>query len=122
MRYLLAIICPPLAILLCKRCIQFFICIALTCFYWIPGVIHAFVVVNKFYSTCGICKMPVGRSRYRGRINGVTYGCICANCAKSMGCALGVHRETVAKFLRGIGCGVKGENATFAENLGMGEA
>ena len=46
MLYLFAILCPPLAVLFCGKPIQallnFILCICL----WIPGVIHACLVVS----------------------------------------------------------------------------
>jgi uncharacterized membrane protein YqaE (UPF0057 family) len=47
MRYLLAIILPPAAVLLCGKPIQFLLNIILTLFLWVPGVIHAILVVNS---------------------------------------------------------------------------
>ena len=47
MRYFLAIILPPLAVLLCGKPIQFILNIFLTLLGWIPGVIHAILVVNS---------------------------------------------------------------------------
>jgi uncharacterized membrane protein YqaE (UPF0057 family) len=47
MRYFLAIILPPLAVLLCGKPIQFLLNIILTLMFWIPGVIHAILVVNS---------------------------------------------------------------------------
>ena len=47
MRYFLAIILPPLAVLLCGKPIQFILNILLTLLGWIPGVIHAILVVNS---------------------------------------------------------------------------
>lgn len=47
MRYFLAIILPPLAVLLCGKPIQFVLNIFLTLLFWIPGVIHAILVVNS---------------------------------------------------------------------------
>ena len=47
MRYFLAIILPPLAVLLCGKPMQFLLNIILTLFFWIPGVIHAILVVNS---------------------------------------------------------------------------
>jgi uncharacterized membrane protein YqaE (UPF0057 family) len=47
MRYLFAIILPPLAVLLCGKPIQFLFNIILTMLGWIPGVIHALLVVNS---------------------------------------------------------------------------
>ncbi|MFJ7933711.1 YqaE/Pmp3 family membrane protein [Sporosarcina sp. NPDC096371] len=47
MRYLLCLL-PPLAILSCKKPGQFIInCILSLCFY-IPGIIHAVLVVNQY--------------------------------------------------------------------------
>jgi len=47
MRYLLAIVLPPLAILLCGKPIQFLLNIPLTLLFWIPGVLHALLVVHS---------------------------------------------------------------------------
>jgi uncharacterized membrane protein YqaE (UPF0057 family) len=47
MRYLLAIVLPPLAILLCGKPIQFILNIPLTLLFWIPGVLHALLVVHS---------------------------------------------------------------------------
>ena len=47
MRYFLAIVLPPLAVLLCGKPIQFVLNIFLTLLLWIPGVIHAILVVNS---------------------------------------------------------------------------
>lgn len=47
MRYLIAILLPPLAVLLCGKPFQFFLNILLTLLFWIPGMIHAILVVNS---------------------------------------------------------------------------
>jgi len=47
MRYLLAILLPPLAVFLCGKPIQGIISIFLTLLFWIPGVIHALFVVHS---------------------------------------------------------------------------
>jgi uncharacterized membrane protein YqaE (UPF0057 family) len=47
MRYLLAIILPPAAVLLCGKPVQFILNVILTLLLWIPGVIHAILVVNS---------------------------------------------------------------------------
>jgi uncharacterized membrane protein YqaE (UPF0057 family) len=47
-RYLLAIIFPPLAVLLCGKPVQAFFNFFLTLLGWIPGVIHAILVVNGY--------------------------------------------------------------------------
>ncbi|MBP8606029.1 MAG: YqaE/Pmp3 family membrane protein [Phycisphaerae bacterium] len=47
MRYFLAIVLPPLAVLLCGKPIQFLLNILLTLLGWIPGVVHAILVVHS---------------------------------------------------------------------------
>jgi uncharacterized membrane protein YqaE (UPF0057 family) len=47
MRYLLAIILPPVAVLLCGKPVQFILNIFLTMLFWVPGAIHAILVVNS---------------------------------------------------------------------------
>ncbi|HVB65498.1 MAG TPA: YqaE/Pmp3 family membrane protein [Nitrolancea sp.] len=47
MLYLLAIIFPPLAVLLTGRPFQALLNLVLTLCFWIPGVIHAILVVNE---------------------------------------------------------------------------
>jgi uncharacterized membrane protein YqaE (UPF0057 family) len=47
MRYLLAIVLPPLAVLLCGKPIQAVLNCFLTLLLWIPGMIHAILVVNS---------------------------------------------------------------------------
>ena len=57
MRYFLAIICPPLAVLLCGNPIQAVLNLILTLFFWIPGVIHALFVVNSHLADVRADKM-----------------------------------------------------------------
>jgi uncharacterized membrane protein YqaE (UPF0057 family) len=45
MMYLLAILLPPVAVLLCGKPIQALINFVLTLFFWVPGVVHAIMVV-----------------------------------------------------------------------------
>lgn len=47
MLYLLAIICPPVAVLLAGKPIQALLNLLLTFLVWIPGVIHAILVINE---------------------------------------------------------------------------
>jgi len=47
MRYFLAIVLPPLAVLFCGKPISAILNLFLCVFGWIPGVIHAFFVVNS---------------------------------------------------------------------------
>ena len=46
-RYLLAIILPPVAVLMCGKPFQAILNLILTLFLWIPGVVHALFVVNS---------------------------------------------------------------------------
>ncbi len=47
MLYLLAILLPPLAVLLTGRPFQALLNVPLTLIFWIPGVLHAILVVNE---------------------------------------------------------------------------
>lgn len=47
MRYLLAILLPPVAVLFCGRPLQALLNLVLTLCFWVPGVIHAILVVNQ---------------------------------------------------------------------------
>lgn len=46
MRYLVAILLPPVAVLFCGRPIQALLNLVLTLCFWVPGVVHAVLVVN----------------------------------------------------------------------------
>ncbi|MCB1665859.1 MAG: YqaE/Pmp3 family membrane protein [Pseudomonadales bacterium] len=46
MRYIIAIFLPPLAVFLCGKPLQGVLNIFLTLLFWVPGVIHALLVVN----------------------------------------------------------------------------
>lgn len=50
MLYLVAILLPPLAVLIAGKPIQAVLNIGLTLLFWIPGMIHAFMVVGNYYS------------------------------------------------------------------------
>lgn len=50
MRYFLCIILPPIAVLTTGRIGAFILSIILTAIVWIPGVIHAILVTNKYYA------------------------------------------------------------------------
>jgi len=49
MRYFLCIIFPPLAVLTIGKIGAFILSIILTLLVWIPNVIHATLVTNKYY-------------------------------------------------------------------------
>jgi uncharacterized membrane protein YqaE (UPF0057 family) len=45
--YLIAILLPPLAVLLCGKPIQALLNVLLTLLFWIPGMLHALFVVSS---------------------------------------------------------------------------
>ncbi len=47
MLYLLALLLPPVAVLLTGRPFQALLNLVLTLLFWVPGVIHAVLVVNE---------------------------------------------------------------------------
>jgi uncharacterized membrane protein YqaE (UPF0057 family) len=47
MLYFLAIILPPVAVLMVGKPIQALLNLVLTLLGWIPGVVHAFLVINS---------------------------------------------------------------------------
>ncbi|WP_223700108.1 YqaE/Pmp3 family membrane protein [Sutcliffiella deserti] len=47
MMYLLAILLPPVAVLFTGRPIQAVLNLILTLIFWIPGAVHAILVVNE---------------------------------------------------------------------------
>lgn len=47
MLYLLAIVFPPLAVLLCGKPLQAVLNLVLTLCLWMPGVVHAMLVVSS---------------------------------------------------------------------------
>jgi uncharacterized membrane protein YqaE (UPF0057 family) len=49
MRYFLAILLPPVAVLLCGKPFQFLLNILLTLLGWVPGIIHAVLVVSEYH-------------------------------------------------------------------------
>ena len=50
MLYLVAILLPPVAVLIAGKPIQAVLNIGLTLLFWIPGMIHAFMVVGNYYA------------------------------------------------------------------------
>jgi len=48
MRYLLAILLPPIAVLLCGRPLQALLNLVLTLIFWVPGAVHAVLIVNQY--------------------------------------------------------------------------
>jgi len=50
MLYLVAIILPPVAVLMVGKPVQALLNIFLTLLFWIPGMIHALLVVGNHYA------------------------------------------------------------------------
>jgi uncharacterized membrane protein YqaE (UPF0057 family) len=48
--YLIAILLPPLAVLLARKPGQAILNLGLTLLLWVPGMVHALVVVHNFYA------------------------------------------------------------------------
>lgn len=48
MLYILAVIFPPLAVLMCGRPFNAVISLGLTLLLWVPGVVHAFLIVLEY--------------------------------------------------------------------------
>lgn len=48
MKYLLAILLPPIAVLLCGRPFMAILNLLLTLCFWIPGIIHAMIMVHGY--------------------------------------------------------------------------
>jgi uncharacterized membrane protein YqaE (UPF0057 family) len=69
MLYLVAVVLPPLAVLLCGKPFQALLSIPLTLLGWAPGVIHALFVVNNHYADQRAERMirAVERTRFRER-------------------------------------------------------
>ena len=50
MLYLLAIVLPPVAVLIAGKPFQALLNVVLTLFIWIPGIVHALFVVHNHYA------------------------------------------------------------------------
>lgn len=50
LRYFFCFVMPPLAVLLTGRLGSFFLSIILTVLGWVPGVVHAIIVVNDYHN------------------------------------------------------------------------
>lgn len=59
MMYLLAILLPPVAVLFSGKPVQAVLNFILCLFFWIPGVIHAILVVNEKKADKRAAKMYV---------------------------------------------------------------
>lgn len=65
--FLLAILCPPLAVLFCGKPFQFILNFILTCCLYIPGMIHALCVVNASKADKRIDKLIKANSKISQR-------------------------------------------------------
>lgn len=50
MRYLLAIVLPPLAVLSCGKPVQAVLNLLLTLLLWVPGMVHALLVCMDYHA------------------------------------------------------------------------
>jgi uncharacterized membrane protein YqaE (UPF0057 family) len=50
MLYLVAILLPPLAVLICGKPVQSILNLVLTIAFYVPGQIHAVLVVHNYYA------------------------------------------------------------------------
>jgi uncharacterized membrane protein YqaE (UPF0057 family) len=48
LRYFFCVVLPPVAVLMTGRILSFFLSILLTLLGWVPGVIHACLVVSDY--------------------------------------------------------------------------
>jgi uncharacterized membrane protein YqaE (UPF0057 family) len=48
LRYFFCVVLPPVAVLMTGRIFSFFLSLLLTLLGWVPGIIHACLVVNDY--------------------------------------------------------------------------
>lgn len=58
LRYFFCVVLPPLAVLLTGRLGSFLLSLLLTLLGWIPGVVHASLVVNDYHEEQRIAALP----------------------------------------------------------------
>jgi uncharacterized membrane protein YqaE (UPF0057 family) len=58
LRYFFCVILPPVAVLLTGRLGSFLLSLLLTLLGWIPGVIHACLVVNDYHQEQRLAALP----------------------------------------------------------------
>lgn len=46
--YFLAVLCPPLAVLLCRRYLAALLCCLCLIAFWVPGVVFAWLIVRDY--------------------------------------------------------------------------
>ncbi|GGJ32443.1 YqaE/Pmp3 family membrane protein [Paenibacillus hunanensis] len=65
MLYILAIFLPPVAVLLCGKPGKAILNLILTLIVWLPGVVHAFIVISQTENEKRNRKMLEDAGRYR---------------------------------------------------------
>jgi uncharacterized membrane protein YqaE (UPF0057 family) len=50
LRFFFCVVCPPIAILLTGRMGSFLLSLVLTLLFWVPGMIHAMLVVIDYHA------------------------------------------------------------------------
>lgn len=61
MLYLVALVCPPLAVLMCGKPFQALVNLGLCLIILVPGWIHAFGVVHNYYADVRVTRVIRGR-------------------------------------------------------------
>jgi len=67
MRYFFCLILPPLAVLSTGKFGAFILSVILTLCLWIPGIIHAFLVINRYYDDKRNDKLINAMGKYAGK-------------------------------------------------------
>ncbi len=62
LRYFFCIVLPPLAVLLTGRIGSFLLSLLLTLLGWIPGIIHACLVVNDYHEDERVARLAAARA------------------------------------------------------------
>jgi len=61
LRYFFCIVLPPVAVLLTGRLASFFLSLLLTMLGWIPGIIHACLVVTDYHEEQRVARYAVAK-------------------------------------------------------------
>ena len=64
MRYVLAVLLPPIAVLSCGKVFQAILNVLLLPFVWIPAVVHALFVVHNYHADVRADRMIYAMRRY----------------------------------------------------------
>jgi uncharacterized membrane protein YqaE (UPF0057 family) len=62
LRYFFCVVLPPVAVLMTGRLGSFLLSILLTLLGWIPGIVHAALVVNDYHEEQRAARMALPRS------------------------------------------------------------